>query len=296
MTKAWSHLLFLVFMAAGMACATAGPLVPGEPGTYVFTSQGPLRAKPVTVHYYRAKSAQADARVLFAMHGVQRNAKRARDYWIDVAERHGLVILAPEFDQARFPRRLYQLGGMEQADRAKWTFGLIEEMFDKVRAEEGLAAPSYLMFGHSAGAQFAHRFALMMDGARASMIVTANAGSYTLPVYTGPANPAPFPWALDEERVAPEALRAALGRNVLVLLGEEDTRTDDADLVKTPEAMAQGAHRLERGRYFFAAAAEQARRMDVACGWRLATVPGVGHDARRMSRAAAELIFAKAKP
>lgn len=280
-------------MLAGVA-APAAPFVAGEAGSFVFTDTGYFADKPLTVHYYRAKGAGPAARVLFSMHGVERNAKRARDNWIEAAERNGLVVLAPEFDQARFPRRLYQMGGMEEADSAKWTFGLIERIFDAVRAGEGLTASGYTLFGHSAGAQFTHRFALVMGQSRLERAVTANAGSYTMPLYPGLPYGAAFPWTLDGKRVPADALRTAFGRPLLVLLGEKDTDTGDPDLPKSPEAMAQGAHRLERGRKFFAEGQTQAARMGAQFRWQLTTVPDTGHNSRAMSRAAAKALFGEA--
>jgi poly(3-hydroxybutyrate) depolymerase len=282
--------LLVTALLAGVT-ASAGIMAPGKGGSFTFTGQGAFSETPITVYYYRAASAGPDAKVVFSMHGVGRNTKGARDNWTDAAEKHGLVVLAPEFDDKRFPRRLYQLGGMEQPDRSKWTFNLIEEIFDRVRSEEALATPSYILFGHSAGAQFAHRFALVMDKARVSTVVTANAGSYTMPEYAGAPGTFPFPWALEESRVPPDALKGVLARKVIVLLGEKDTDTNDPDLARSREAMAQGAYRLERGQKFFATGKAQAQKMGTPFNWQIITVPGIGHEARPMSRAAATALF-----
>jgi hypothetical protein len=46
--------------------------------------------------------------------------------------------------------RLFNMGGIETRDRSKWSFQIVEHLFDFVRADEGLTATRYLLFGHSA--------------------------------------------------------------------------------------------------------------------------------------------------
>jgi len=284
----WACVVLLMLISTSVA---AGPLLTGQPQSFIFIDKGYFADKPVTVHYYKSRSAGPDATVLFSIHGVERNGKRARENWMEFAEQNQLIILAPEFDQARFPHRLFQLGGIESSDSQKWTFALIEKMFEVVRSEEQLRTTSYLLFGHSAGAQFVHRLVLMADTPHLLAAVSANAGSYTLPVYpVSPRDPV-FPWTLSDERLDTTRLGAALRRNLTVLLGENDSATDSPTLPQQPEAMTQGTSRLERGKLFYALAQSQAHRLKVSFQWQLATVPGVGHDSRAMSRAAAGLLF-----
>jgi poly(3-hydroxybutyrate) depolymerase len=268
--------------------AAAALLVPGEPQSFSYTDAGPFAGMPLTVYYFKPKTAGPDARVLFALHGVERSGQRARDNWTEFAEKNNFIVLAPEFDAQRFPMRLFQLGGMEDRDSSHWTFALIEGMFDRVKREEGLTASTYDMFGHSAGAQFVQRFVLMMDKARVGTAVAANAGTYTMPVYSGVFDHG-FPHALDERRVSTLALKQAMRRHLVVLLGEQDTKTDGPDVPRSKEAVAQGANRYERGQNFFRQARAQAGQMGADLQWQLVTVPGVGHDSRKMSRAAGAL-------
>lgn len=266
------------------------PLRSGEAARFVFKDPGYFADKPVTVHYYKARSAGPDARVLLAIHGMERNAAQARDNWRPHAERHGLIVLAPEFDAARFPSRLFNMGNIEEPDRTRWTFGLIERLFDAVRAGEQLQASDYLLFGHSAGAQFVHRLMLLADEPRVSLAVAANAGSYTIAAYPS-AGEDGFPYALDERILPPRQLRSVFARKLVVMLGEADTATDAANLPRARQARAQGANRLERGRHFFDRSAQQARQSGLALAWQLVTVPGVGHNARDMSKAAAAVLL-----
>ena len=100
-----------------------------------------------------------------------------------------------------------------------------------------------------------------------------------------------WPWELDPRYVDEAQLKVALGRKLVVMLGEEDTKTDDPVMPRSPEALAQGSNRMERGRRFFDMARTQAAAMDTDFGWQLAIVPGVGHSSRGMSRAAAATLL-----
>ena len=99
----------------------------------------------------------------------------------------------------------------------------------------------------------------------------------------------------DDTTDAAERLQAALRCNLVVLLGDQDTDTEDPDLRKTPEVMSQGPHRLALGRNFLEAAQALAKESGMACAWSLETVPGAGHSNAQMSRAAAEVLFSGRK-
>jgi hypothetical protein len=73
---------------------------------------------------------------------------------------------------------------------------------------------------------------------------------------------------------------------VTILLGEEDNDADHPNLRRSPEAMQQGDHRLERGFSFFEAAEAYAQQKNIPFRWQLVTVPGADHDNRLMAPAA----------
>jgi hypothetical protein len=88
------------------------------------------------------------------------------------------------------------------------------------------------------------------------------------------------PYGLGGAPAAEASLRAYLALPITVLLGGEDTGTNN--LASEPEAVAQGVNRLERGRNTFARAKATAAARGWRFGWRLAEVPGVGHDSAGM--------------
>jgi pimeloyl-ACP methyl ester carboxylesterase len=283
-------LVAFFLLSSATTSALAGSLVSGLPQSFIFSAPGAYAEKPITVYYYKPRDAAPDAKILFAIHGVERSGKRARDNWIAAAEKYGVIVVSPEFDEVRFPARLFQMGGMEQKNPADWTFQIIESLFDKIRTDEGLTTPGYYLFGHSAGGQFVHRYVLMMDKPRIKMAVAANSGTYTFPSFPTSMFSERFPWLLDDNRIDRLALKERLGQNLIVLLGEEDVKTS-GDFPRSRQAMAQGATRLERGKNFCAAALSQANELKTDLRWRCVTVPGVGHNSAKMSQAAAKILF-----
>lgn len=238
----------------------------------------------ISVHIHRPAAAGPAAPLLFVMHGVARGAYGYRDAWAKTAERHGLIIAAPRFDAGRFPgAKGYQLGDGDHA--AARSHDAIEPIFDWLRAELGLTAPGYWMYGHSAGAQFVHRFLFRTGGPRLTRAVCANAGWYMAP------DPTVFyPYGLRDAGPAAAGLEAALGKRVTVLVGEKDLGRDGS-LRKTPETERQGRNRVERAASFFAAARRLAAVRGLAFSWRFAAAPGVGHSNRAIAPFAAAALL-----
>jgi hypothetical protein len=78
---------------------------------------------------------------------------------------------------------------------------------------------------------------------------------------------------------------------VTVLLGDADTLTRQENLRQSPEAYAQGPHRLARGHAFFESARKAAATLDVPFNWQRVTVPGADHDNAKMAPEAARLLL-----
>jgi hypothetical protein len=76
------------------------------------------------------------------------------------------------------------------------------------------------------------------------------------------------------------ALRRYLEQPLTIYLGESDTREDDRD--NSPDALAQGASRYQRGLNTFNAAKMLAQSRGWTLNWRLVELPGLGHSARKM--------------
>ena len=257
---------------------------------FVFEQAG----RHVTVWYFLPAEATADGPVVFVMHGVKRNAEDYLRDWAPSAEQRKFLLVVPEFSDAEFPGdEGYNYGNTvtpagDAVARDQWSFSMIEPIFDAVRARAGNRRQDYLIYGHSAGAQFVQRFVFFVPAARMARAVAANAGWYML------ADPAiEFPYGLKGTPVSADDLRQALGRPLTILLGTADIDPKHRMLRHTPEAEAQGPHRFARGHYFFDHAKAAAASQHAAFGWSLATAPGVAHSDRGMTPYAIDCLFPK---
>ena len=226
----------------------------------------------------------ADAPVVIVMHGVGRNADEYRDNWVDLAEHYGLRVYVPEFSKQDFPgAEHYNLGGIGTGKPR--AYGAIEPLFRYVQDKRGVTAPSYVIFGHSAGAQYVRRFVCFAEPEHMAFAISANAGWYTLP-----STDEAWPYGLGGIPEGECTPKAWLQQPVLVMLGDKDIDPADPSLRHTPEADRQGPYRMARGLYFMDVAAAEAAALDVPLAWQVRTVPGVAHDNRGMALAAAPLI------
>lgn len=253
----------------------------------------PAGTETINIETY-VPQACADTRcpLVISLHGLLRNAASARDNWVEAADRHGLIIAAPHFDKERFPTRLYQQGGVqEEPNRAKWVYSVIERFYDRALKSGRVTDTGYVLFGHSAGAQFVHRMALLMPEARFSTAIIANAGYYTLPVGKEAAGGFSYPYSLDGTPATEASTKAAFAKPMLIMLGDQDTDPNHSQLNKSKGAEAQGSNRFARGQNFTQVAAAEAKRLGVASPWREGVVPGVGHEQGKMANAAAQALF-----
>jgi len=235
-----------------------------------------------------------DSPVLIVMHGVKRDADRYRHVWRNIAAKANALLLVPEFANEMWPKSWgYNLGNMRTKDgrdipRDVWSFTAMDSAFDKAKELTGSTRRGYRLYGHSAGAQFVHRFIMFTGGLRVERAVAANAGWYTLP-----RNDDDFPYGLGGIDIEDDTLRQAFSANLTILLGENDNDPNGKYLRRTPEALAQGAHRLARGATYFASAQHTAAKMNAPLAWQLKTVPGVGHSNKGMAPAASDILFEK---
>ena len=240
----------------------------------------------------RPSSLTPERPVVFVMHGMGRNADEYRDQWHQLALDYRFLLVVPEFSEIDFPGTdAYNIGNVydqegKPASRELWSFSAIEPLFDAARARFGMTADAYSIYGHSAGAQFVHRFLFHVPDARVMRAVAANAGWYTLPDFA-----IEYPYGLGGSRVTPEGLQQALSLPLTILLGDRDTDPAHESLRRTPEALQQGEHRMARGFYFFDSGRKAAVRDGVAFNWHLATVLGADHDNRLMAAQAARFLL-----
>lgn len=293
-------LLCLMFVLAGYS--QGNPWHRGE-GQFEYEYEH-LPGKKITVYFYiPSKGDIASMRVLFAMHGADRDGKVNRFVWQEFAEADGFVVIAPEYAKPQFLENDYQFGGVyspegELNPRERWTYNTVEDIFDLFRKWTGSRAEVYDIWGHSAGGQFVHRFTLAMPQARISTAVAANPGSWTFlsadgikgesgKIYGWPYSIHGTPFA---ER---DILEKFFSRKLIVQLGNLDTEISGAHVPTDEAALAQGAHRFERGRNFYKESRALAKEMGVAFDWKKIEVEGIGHAGRGMTYGKYRLVDGK---
>lgn len=283
------------FVTVALLASAAGGAAREPVGAFSFTfiDTGPTRTKEIEVAAAAgSRCATRPCNLIVAMHGVGRNADASRNAWLKLAEQHDLIVVAPRFDAARFPARLYQRGGVtDEADRTKWVYNTVERLYDHLVATGRATKNGYVLYGHSAGAQFGHRMAAFMPNGRMRQIIIANAGYYTLPTSSTEAGGFSYPYSLQGTPASVADRKALFARRLHVLLGDQDNDPVHHQLNNSRAAKAQGAHRLARGQFFFATAKAEAARLGTPFNWKMTIVPGVAHENRKMTKAAGELLF-----
>ena len=286
----WHNALVALLLLFALP-ASAQSLAPGAGA--IDLPIGPDK-QSMTVWYYRPAGLSAEDPVLFVLHGVRRNADAYRDSWISHAQRHRFLLLVPEFSRALFPTtESYNLGNVTTKDGAEnprdsWSFAVIDRAFEQLVPLTPIRRKTYALFGHSAGAQFVHRFMTLWPADHVEAAIAANAGAYLLPV-TSEA----YPYGLGGHPLDEAALKAGFARPLTLLLGEADNDPNHQFLPRAPGAMHQGAFRLERGKFYHETAKAEAARLGAPFAWKLATGPGVAHEEAKMAEAAARLLFRK---
>lgn len=281
--------LIALLAACAAQLALAATPVPSGKWSFIFNDARGRADRPVRVYTYRPRQCDSTCPIVFVMAGAKRDASHYRDYWELAADRHGFIVIAPELSQQHWPRAAaYNLGDVAATDdREKWAFAVVEHLFDEMRDGQ----KDYRIFGHSAGAQFVQRMALFRPDNRAAVMVAANPGWYTMPEWRKDKGAESFPYSLVGAKVGEAELRQALGKRVILMVGEKDSDPDDENLNQSAGAKKQGDGRVERGENFFKAATAAANELGVKLAWELVEVPDVAHDGEAMSRIAADNLY-----
>jgi pimeloyl-ACP methyl ester carboxylesterase len=208
---------------------------------------------------------------LVVLHGISRNALELVSLFVPEAQHTGRKVVVPHFSRKRWPE-FQRPGKNARPDQALLSHLAI--------VDPAFAAPVD-MFGHSGGAQLAHRFAMLYPQKMARLSLAA-AGWYCLPDTSMPYPyglsvnevPGSLTWVRRHQQALPEYLRL----RVRVFVGTEDTDRD-ASLRQNPALdRVQGVNRVKRAetfvRHFRTAASARGISADIS----LTRLPGVTHD------------------
>jgi len=253
----------------------AGPIAPGSGH-----QTADVNGTPLEIYTYRPQC--PNPTILVVIHGLNRNADRYRTYARSIGDRLCMLVIAPKFDQERFPGWRFQRGGIVNPrgvvqPPSQWTGNLVIGVIGWARQQEARPLASYSIVGHSAGAQFLSRIAAFNANEAGRMVVT-NPSTYVFPTLKTNA-----PYGMGGVYSGGEAdaqLRRYLAAPVTIFLGQEDLGDENRN--DGPEAVAQGKTRYERGLNAYAAAKAEAQARGWLLNWRLVELPGVGHSAAKM--------------
>jgi pimeloyl-ACP methyl ester carboxylesterase len=248
--------------------------------------------RPLQVNVYRPARHRPQDEVVFVQHGMLRNGDDYRDFWIEAAEKHNLLIVAPTFGNDHFAKADgYNNGLVVGEDGAiaaedDWLYAVPARVLAALRQAGVTRRDTVRLFGHSAGGQFVHRLLATQEQTPFETVFAANSGWYTLPTLERR-----FPEGLDGLGLGAAELARWLAWPMVIFAGDQDIVTSDPNLPAQVEALAQGPMRYARAHFALDFAKAEAARRGLPCNWSLITVPGIGHDGAAMSRAAAACWF-----
>ncbi len=217
--------------------------------------------------------------VVVAVHGISRNAADHHAAFAGLAQSCGAILVVPLFEAAEFRdyQRLGRDGRGRRADLA------LMALIDGVLSSRGLPGRRFHLFGHSGGAQFAHRF-VMAHPERVARYAISAAGWYTFP-----DDSADFPYGL---RHPPSGLDMSRQRLFLsvpgrVFVGMHDQRRGTSLRQHERVDADQGRTRIERAMRWTAAMNARARSLELRPPLDLRQLPGSGHSFGGLVRRAA---------
>ncbi|MFY9241471.1 MAG: T9SS type A sorting domain-containing protein [Polaribacter sp.] len=273
-------------------------LTPNTTGSFTYVPSGALSSKSIKVFYHIPNGDVKTMPILMSFHGVERNADDYRDYWISMANANKFMVFAPEFSDAQFSTgdaynlaNIFDDGDNPSAatfnSKDEWTFSVLDPLFTRIKTAVSGTQQKYNAWGHSAGAQFLHRFVMYVPNSNLDIAVCSNAGWYTVPEFS-----VDFPYGLNKGQLPTNDLKAAFSKKLIVHLGLNDTDPNSAGLRhNTVVDNQQGLNRLVRGRYFFTESQTTSQSLNTAFNWQKDEVSGVAHNAQLMANDALEHVL-----
>lgn len=266
-------------------------------GVFNYSDYAPLANKPIRVFYHIPANVNNTTPILFLFHGGDRNATNYRNAMIAAADQYGFMVFAPEFSSTNYPGGDgFNLGNVfvdgdnptaaSLNDESEWAFSVIEPLFVFVKGAMQSTVPTYDVFGHSAGAQFAHRLMMLKPANSFGTIVALASGWYSVPDVT-----IDFPYGIAQSPVAQFDLSQLYTRDLVIMVGEADNDPNAGGLRHNSSVDLQGDDRLERAQHFYQRSEELANDLGATFNWRYQSIPGVGHDFAPTTSVVAELLY-----
>lgn len=243
----------------------------------------------VEIFYITPKKINKDTKLLFVIHGNSRNAKDYISAWIPHIKNKNIILVAPQFDKNNF--RYFALlesatsSGNINNNPDDYINKSISSFFNFFQSKFSLSTSKYMMFGHSAGAQFTHRYMLLSNDKRISMAVIANAGWYTF------LNGNNFPYGIKNSPIdiTSDHIKWFMSNKTSLLIGNNDINLKSVNSSKG--AQRQGITRVDRANSYFESLVNISDDNNIPFRWSYKVVDEADHDYLKMTPVAAKILL-----
>jgi pimeloyl-ACP methyl ester carboxylesterase len=243
----------------------------------------------VEIFYITPEEINEDTKVIFVIHGNSRNAEDYLGAWIPHVLNKNVIVAAPQFTTTDFRYffllEMAESSGKINNNKNDYINNSISLFFNYIKSKFSLSTQTYSMFGHSAGAQFTHRYMLLSKDKRISNAVVANAGWYTF------INNAKFPYGIKSSPIiiSDEDLRWFMSNKVNLLIGSEDIGSKSVNSSKG--AKLQGITRVDRANNYFNSLITSAEDKNYAFRWNYKVLDNIDHDFKKVTPYAANILL-----
>ena len=246
----------------------------------------------MNVYAYIPEGDIQEMKVVFVMSGCLRDALNYLKNWINVANKNQYIIITPEFDKEHYSISEHEYGNLIDIEydyssqdiytpymkyskiinhNKTWIYKIIDDIYIDFITKYCIENNGYILFGHSSGSQFAHRFLMFGDSKYCKKYLCANAGQYTFFDETKD-----YPYGIKNLKKYKKIIDKSLEKEVYILVGDKDLKTDYLNCL--PMDMEEGENRLQRAQNFFKSAEEYALKIKIDFKWKLVKMEGIKHN------------------
>jgi len=243
----------------------------------------------VEIFYITPEIVNKDTKVIFVIHGNSRNAEDYLNVWIPHVTNKNVIVAAPQFRKIDFRYffllEMAESSGKVNSNKNEYINNSISLFFNYLKSKFSLSTETYSMFGHSAGAQFTHRYMLLSMDNRISNTVIANAGWYTF------ITDDEFPYGINNSpiNISNEQIKWFMSKKANLLIGSDDIGFKSVNSSKG--ANLQGLTRVDRAANYFDSLIMNAESRGYALRWNYRVLERVDHDFKKVTPYAAQILL-----
>lgn len=243
----------------------------------------------VEIFFITPEKINKDTKVIFVIHGNSRNAEDYLSAWIPHVINKNVIVAAPQFRKIDFRYffllEMAESSGDVNRNKNEYINNSISLFFNFIKSKFSLTTETYKMFGHSAGAQFTHRYMLLSMDNRISNTVIANAGWYTF------ITDDEFPYGINNSpiNISNKQIEWFMSKKANLLIGSDDI--DFKSVNSSKGANLQGLTRVDRAANYFDSLIMNAESRGYALRWNYKVLERVDHDFKKVTPYAAQILL-----